>query len=188
MWDRMSKVAPLLVLALIAYGCGTSASNPTAPQITGAAGGTLSTEKKLPKVDICHITGNGKYVMINVSENAQPAHLAHGDSLPGQGGLDENCVEVADDFVTFTGISATAQGEGASIYWTVEGTSDPVTYSLQGRFDANPFEDSGGSGEVPGTGQGTYSVVDYYGYDEYRVRAVDGNGNEVFSPGVVVQY
>ena len=35
------------------------------------------------KVDICHITGNGTYLLINVSENAMQAHLDHGDALPG---------------------------------------------------------------------------------------------------------
>ena len=36
-----------------------------------------------PKVDVCHINGNGVYNLINVSDNAVPAHLAHGDGLPG---------------------------------------------------------------------------------------------------------
>jgi hypothetical protein len=35
------------------------------------------------KVDVCHLEGNGSYHLINVSENALPAHLAHGDALPG---------------------------------------------------------------------------------------------------------
>lgn len=34
------------------------------------------------KVDICHVRGNGDYHLINVSGNAQPAHLGHGDALP----------------------------------------------------------------------------------------------------------
>ncbi len=36
-----------------------------------------------PKVDLCHTTGAGFYVLINVSVNAEPAHLAHGDGKPG---------------------------------------------------------------------------------------------------------
>jgi hypothetical protein len=35
------------------------------------------------KVDICHVRGNGDFHLINVSGNAQEAHLAHGDALPG---------------------------------------------------------------------------------------------------------
>jgi hypothetical protein len=35
------------------------------------------------KVDVCHSEGNGSYHLINISENALPAHLAHGDGLPG---------------------------------------------------------------------------------------------------------
>ena len=34
------------------------------------------------KVDVCHVTGNGSYHLINVSANALPAHLGHGDVLP----------------------------------------------------------------------------------------------------------
>ena len=35
------------------------------------------------KVDVCHRRGNGRFHKINISENAVPAHLAHGDALPG---------------------------------------------------------------------------------------------------------
>lgn len=31
------------------------------------------------KVKICHLTGNGEYILIEVNQNAVPAHLAHGD-------------------------------------------------------------------------------------------------------------
>ncbi len=34
------------------------------------------------KVDICHIEGNGSYHLINVSTNAQQAHIDHGDAVP----------------------------------------------------------------------------------------------------------
>ena len=33
------------------------------------------------KMTVCHVTGNGSSHPISVSENAVPAHLAHGDSL-----------------------------------------------------------------------------------------------------------
>ena len=35
------------------------------------------------KAAVCHINGNGVYHLINVAPSAVPAHLAHGDSLPG---------------------------------------------------------------------------------------------------------
>ncbi|HSP73155.1 MAG TPA: hypothetical protein VLN26_12345, partial [Gaiellaceae bacterium] len=35
------------------------------------------------KVDVCHLQGNGSYNLINISEKAVPAHVAHGDGLPG---------------------------------------------------------------------------------------------------------
>lgn len=37
-----------------------------------------------PKVNLCHRTGAGFYVLISISVNAEPAHLAHGDGRPGQ--------------------------------------------------------------------------------------------------------
>jgi hypothetical protein len=37
------------------------------------------------KVDICH-WANHKYVEINVSANAMPAHMGHGDVLPDEYG------------------------------------------------------------------------------------------------------
>lgn len=36
-----------------------------------------------PKFDICHFDGNDSYHIINVSENAIPAHMEHGDILTG---------------------------------------------------------------------------------------------------------
>jgi hypothetical protein len=44
-----------------------------------------------PKVTLCHRTGNGKFVEITVSVDAEPAHRAHGDgkvgeAVPGQTG------------------------------------------------------------------------------------------------------
>ena len=38
------------------------------------------------KVDVCHRTGNGSSHVINISMNALPAHLRHGDVLPDQYG------------------------------------------------------------------------------------------------------
>ncbi len=35
---------------------------------------------KPARVDICHLTGNGEYIVIEVSENAADAHMRHGDS------------------------------------------------------------------------------------------------------------
>lgn len=36
-----------------------------------------------PKVDVCHLTETGSYILINISENAFQAHLDHGDGGPG---------------------------------------------------------------------------------------------------------
>jgi hypothetical protein len=39
--------------------------------------------KKADKVDVCHRTGNGTFILININRNALPAHINnHGDGLP----------------------------------------------------------------------------------------------------------
>jgi hypothetical protein len=38
------------------------------------------------KQDLCHLTGTGGYHVINVSLNAVPAHLRHGDILTDEYG------------------------------------------------------------------------------------------------------
>ncbi|MBZ5585096.1 MAG: hypothetical protein LAQ30_23370 [Acidobacteriia bacterium] len=37
---------------------------------------------KAGKVNVCHVTGNGTYRLININKNALPAHLDHGDAGP----------------------------------------------------------------------------------------------------------
>ncbi len=44
-----------------------------------------------PKVEICHLTGNGSYILINVSSNALDAHEAHGDMAPFETPFGSSC-------------------------------------------------------------------------------------------------
>jgi len=184
MWNRISRVAPLLILAVIAYGCGT-AENPTAPQLSTDAGGTLSTAKKLPKVDICHITGNGKYVKISVSENAKQAHLDHGDGIVGVD-FDENCEPLSSTAcVTFGPVVSSWGGDG--IDFTFEVTTDSentvVTYVLDVYpepvtwdpiwVETDPLQ------STTETGSGVYVLSDGSSMDWQRVRAVCLGGSEV---------
>lgn len=69
---------------------GTATATWTAPTASGTT--TVSDpshyigveELEGLKVSLCHRTGAGFYVLINVSINAEPAHLAHGDGKPGE--------------------------------------------------------------------------------------------------------
>jgi len=180
----MWRVAPLLVLAVIAYGCGTS-ENPTAPQSVTEAGGTLSTTAKLPKVDICHITGNGKYVKISVSENAKAAHLAHGDGIVGED-LDENCEPLAPTAcVTFTSFEAVDLGYGwITLNWAAD-TTETVSYTTEGRSPSIGYPDwmdTDPPRTIVATGPNTFSTNDYFYHDEYRIAATCPDGSLVFSP------
>ena len=50
------------------------------------------------KVKVCHVQGNGKAHVIEISENAVPAHLAHGDSLDVAEGLEHgDACEITPD-------------------------------------------------------------------------------------------
>jgi hypothetical protein len=42
-----------------------------------------STSAQVQKVNVCHREGNGTYHLITVASQAVPAHLNHGDALPG---------------------------------------------------------------------------------------------------------
>jgi len=51
-----------------------------------AAGTATALGASQGKQDVCHLTGTGGYHLINVSVNALPAHLRHGDVLPDEYG------------------------------------------------------------------------------------------------------
>ena len=44
-----------------------------------------SSMRAADKVLVCHVVGNGSAHVIDISRNALPAHLAHGDSLAAPG-------------------------------------------------------------------------------------------------------
>jgi hypothetical protein len=71
----MKKLILLVSVCLIAFGCSKESNESES---------TLDSTYDLQrghKVDVCHQRGNGNWHVINVSQNALPAHLAHGDVL-----------------------------------------------------------------------------------------------------------
>ena len=52
------------------------------------------------KTSVCHLDDEGIFRPISVSENALPAHLAHGDEIAGDGVLDEECRPLPADELT----------------------------------------------------------------------------------------
>ena len=64
-----------IITLVVLAACGGGAT-----LATGTGGDEPAPEGA--KVEICHRTGGHEYVQIEISENALPAHLAHGDLYP----------------------------------------------------------------------------------------------------------
>jgi hypothetical protein len=79
----------LLALGMLVSGAAFASARGKA---NARGGGTV-------KVQICHLNGNGTYNVLTVSQSALPAHLAHGDGLPGaivgEIGFQDDCTPVA---------------------------------------------------------------------------------------------
>jgi hypothetical protein len=97
------RKAGLAVLCLVAMMVGGSL-------LTGVAAagphGKKHKKDKPHKVAICHLTGNGSYVRIKISNRALKAHLKHGDAYPGAsvpgGTLSSDCTVVPPQPQRFT--------------------------------------------------------------------------------------
>src|SRR6266568_431154 len=114
---------------------GTPQQTPTGATATPTAGGQSSNGDEDgqrgndAKVNICHATGSGRFVPITVSENAVPAHEAHGDIIGV--GDDDDCSEAGTTpspaagtpTATLTPCTPTATGTPA----TATATSTPGT-------------------------------------------------------------
>ena len=100
--SRLSFAGALTVLMLGTLGAfggvgyaasGTKAvvdvvQRAVAPSKPQAVDGSAAQDQYVQRVTICHRTSSGRSVTITVSENAVPAHLAHGDTLgPCPGGV-----------------------------------------------------------------------------------------------------
>lgn len=77
----MKKLLFAVTIILVISGCQNEENVPTSPsnQIP------LQLDKNT-KVIICHKTGNGSFIPLEISINALPAHLAHGDIVPDADG------------------------------------------------------------------------------------------------------
>jgi hypothetical protein len=66
----------------------TGHQNTSGSKAAGRSNATAASNQYAGKTTICHRTHSAKnpFVLITVSNNALPAHKAHGDTLPGPGG------------------------------------------------------------------------------------------------------
>jgi hypothetical protein len=107
---------------------------------------------KAGKTTICHRTGSATnpFVLITVSNNALPAHMRHGDLLPGPSGT---CVDATQPIPASTGanqVAGASQGSGAGAgSGSGSGSGDPPTTPASVAQQATS-DDSGDS--LPFTG------------------------------------
>jgi hypothetical protein len=143
-------------------------------------------------VAICHVDDMGKYKLINVSANAQKAHLAHGDGLPGVNGLGADCSVVVADPFAFVSLALVFFEESFyKITWTVQGAPSAVSFDVLRFIPPSPLEPMNpGTWEflesVSGTGPGSYTSVDAYGAGQYRIVATLSDGTVVESNSIVI--
>lgn len=123
MTARLISLVGLSAMLMAAAACGGGAT-PTAPPPV-AANGPLAVESAV-KIDLCHVTGNGAFRLINVSRSAEPAHRAHGDgepggAVPGMPGVvfDAECTPVAAQSTTFVGTFVGSGGVSGTIELTL---------------------------------------------------------------------
>lgn len=92
MRQSMSSVSAVVCLAVFSASCGSSPQNPLAPtpaastaalSVTMQSNGMTTAKGGGGKADVCHRDEDGGVKLINVSTNAVPAHMAHGDGQPG---------------------------------------------------------------------------------------------------------
>lgn len=113
-----------LVTVLLTPGCD-SWQDPVEPQVTGTEVPSADFSHVGPtRVALCHRTGEGEYVQINVADRAVPAHLRHGDGVPGDPVPGEPGMEFAADCRPVLARQAT----------TVTGTWNGTSSSFSGLF------------------------------------------------------
>jgi hypothetical protein len=66
------------------WSTGSGSGTVTDSDVSHYLGVSPVPDEEGPKVQLCHRTGAGFYVLIDVSVNAEPAHRAHGDGKIGE--------------------------------------------------------------------------------------------------------
>lgn len=101
---RARALGAFCAVAVLLSGCNST--SPTSPSTAPSYGtpsqlGPLEVTNPGNKVSLCHVTGNGKYVPIQVGIPADAAHRGHGDAAVGETVpaqpdhvFDSNCVPI----------------------------------------------------------------------------------------------
>lgn len=188
MSDHALGTTGILLAVALTFGMGLPADISAAPAgLSTDAAHQASQRGKAPKVDVCHITDTGEYVLTNVNENALQAHLDHGDAVAGGDELDENCalVQESSSVLTFVSVSATTTSfsQTYKVSWTVEGSSEFFFFIVESSLDGSTWQLACESSCMTG-GSGNQSYETFFGspYQLFRIRAIRfSDGTEVIS-------
>jgi len=134
------------------------------------------------KVNVCHVTGNGAYLLINVAARALPAHLAHGDARPGDS-VPGNAGYVFSDTCEAEQVTCeySVTPTGSSYLGRYGGTVTPVTITNEdcSVIDARRTDTAQG---FAGTGWAGWSCVEL-GYPKVVGGGVTPDGATVTGQG-----
>ena len=128
------------------------------------------------KVDVCHVTGNGTYRLINISKSAQQAHIDHGDAIPGtlvgEEFVADDCTQKETTRASSAALSFSAMGWGGSSCpagtTVVGGGYEPAEAVVAASSPAKPDSVVGGY---------TYPVFPHYTFASGETGWVVQNGN-----------
>lgn len=175
MTTRHALIALALVAVLGAVACSGDQS-PTAPKIDYDIDTPLLAAGKLPKVNICHLTDDGSFNVININQNAVNGHTGHGDIFPVP---EEGCPSVA--CATIVGQATPGDFFRVTVSW-IDSVNTTESYHIEFELAGGGW-DNIGPATISSDPSGIYSEFVFVvpGTDTFRIVASCGAMSDPFT-------